>query len=930
MRRIFLLLSTLTVLSCSAEAPKPSTQQAPIVSTLRRAFVIPRAPVQSGIAVLPTVASRALRVAVDANTWIELTPRGAHDVAATTDEGATVYADAFDGADLVYVEDRDRVEELRLARTRDAAAKLVWDVRPGPSIAFVRVKDGRFEAIDRHGAARIVSEPAFAVDHEGVRRPLSVRVDGSTLSATLDTTGLALPIAIDPAWTSAGSPTVVHAMGAIAKLSTGKILVAGGAPPMNPGSNVAELYDPATNTWTTSRSTMAYLRNEMLSVAYAGGAKVLLMGGESSAATTSEIYDAASDTFTTVSSPMPRDIRGATVTLLKDGRIVAFGGAISGSSLATTPMIFDPGTGVWTNPSLSPSSAAWSGRVSHTATQLASGKLYLVGGQSLGSGGITRFDRQVYRWDPVTNTLERVADMPSRREKHHAYALSSGPNAGKLFIFGGAIPSLDETSTYPSAGSFLYDESTNTWTMGPFMTTQRTYFASSEVTGGRILASGGVASLAIPTITAIDNADLYDPLANVWLSAGKMSGPRGAHLQETLAGGGALIVSGITSIVEGSFEITASAERFSFQANAAACLADGQCTSGHCVDGVCCNTACTGQCAACDVSGKVGTCSAVTGAPHGKRTACDSTGTGGACALSCDGTDTAACHFPGTSATCSADGCTGGVETHASTCDGAGACKDAAKSCGDFVCGATACKTACESKADCVNPNHFCEAGKCIPFLSNGIPCTRDDACASGLCVDGTCCESKCDGQCQACDVPGQAGRCTAIKGKPHGARAACPADSASACGSKVCDGVNVTACTETPNCGTYGCDTTTLVCKSTCAANTDCGTGFECKDAACVPQSSKCSADSTQVIGTDGTTTNCAPYACREGQCLRKCNLSTDCLGGSVCDGSGACVTPTPQEDPGGGCTYGGRSEHGVGLLLAIGAALSVARRRR
>ena len=70
MRRIVLVFATLTAVSCSAQSTTPRTHDAPIVSTLRRAFPIPRAAVHSGIATLPSVASRALRVAADTNSVI--------------------------------------------------------------------------------------------------------------------------------------------------------------------------------------------------------------------------------------------------------------------------------------------------------------------------------------------------------------------------------------------------------------------------------------------------------------------------------------------------------------------------------------------------------------------------------------------------------------------------------------------------------------------------------------------------------------------------------------------------------------------------------------------------------------------------------------------------------------------------------------------
>jgi hypothetical protein len=47
------------------------------------------------------------------------------------------------------------------------------------------------------------------------------------------------------------------------------------------------------------------------------------------------------------------------------------------------------------------------------------------------------------------------------------------------------------------------------------------------------------------------------------------------------------------------------------------CGSAAECGTGNCVDGVCCDTACTDQCAACNVSGSVGTCTAAGGAPDG-------------------------------------------------------------------------------------------------------------------------------------------------------------------------------------------------------------------------------------------------------------------------------------------------------------------------
>lgn len=44
-----------------------------------------------------------------------------------------------------------------------------------------------------------------------------------------------------------------------------------------------------------------------------------------------------------------------------------------------------------------------------------------------------------------------------------------------------------------------------------------------------------------------------------------------------------------------------------------------------------------------------------------------------------------------------------------------------------------------------------------------GRACTVGTSCRSGLCVDGVCCDSKCDGICERCNLPGRAGQCAPI-----------------------------------------------------------------------------------------------------------------------------------------------------------------------
>jgi hypothetical protein len=80
----------------------------------------------------------------------------------------------------------------------------------------------------------------------------------------------------------------------------------------------------------------------------------------------------------------------------------------------------------------------------------------------------------------------------------------------------------------------------------------------------------------------------------------------------------------------------------------------------------------------------------------------------------------------------------------------------------------------------------------CVDYQIGPTPCTKknqDRVCGDFFCVDGFCCNSVCNGTCQACNLPGYEGNCYGI---PDGED---PEDDCSEC--QVCDGQG--ACRDVP-----------------------------------------------------------------------------------------------------------------------------------
>jgi len=197
----------------------------------------------------------------------------------------------------------------------------------------------------------------------------------------------------------------------------------------------------------------------------------------------------------------------------------------------------------------------------------------------------------------------------------------------------------------------------------------------------------------------------------------------------------------------------------------------------------------------------------------------------------------------------------------------------------------------------------------CTRELPNGERCADNRQCRSQQCVDGVCCESACRGQCEACNQPGSAGRCVAVRGTPVAPRAACAGTPGAPCAAS-CDGTRRDACVTPPDgtvcqgtecrtgrcmggtCSmlTATCSGATPLCDSATNTCVGCLSNRDCPSSApvCDPSTRRCGPCRTDndCSARAGTTT-CATSGSNAGRCVQ-CTSSNRaaCTGAtSVCD---------------------------------------------
>ena len=326
------------------------------------------------------------------------------------------------------------------------------------------------------------------------------------------------------AWTSTGSMATARHYHTATLLDSGKVLVAGGVPASSAYTGTwlasAELYDPATGTWSATGS-LATSRTDHTATLLPSG-KVLVVGGSTRDYTgdhvlaSAELYDPATETWTgTGSLVTARCVH--TATLLKSGKVLVVGGWSPG--VVANVELYDPATGTWSaTGSLVMAQAHWG----DTATLLDSGQVLIAGGHEFDG---TNDGAELY--DPATETWSVTGST------YRAYHTATLLKSGMVLVSGGS----------PFASSELYDPATGTWTRtGSLAADEPIWHTATLLNSGRVLVVGGWGA------GALASAELYDKNSGTWSDAGVLAQARRFHTATLLLTGHVLVAGGYNDV----------------------------------------------------------------------------------------------------------------------------------------------------------------------------------------------------------------------------------------------------------------------------------------------------------------------------------------------------------------------------------------------
>lgn len=301
-------------------------------------------------------------------------------------------------------------------------------------------------------------------------------------------------------WAATGSMAEARVEFPAVVFTNGKALAAGGLGASSVVLGGAELYDPTTGVWTPAGSLSVPRFGHTATLLTDG--KVLVAGGcVDSACTTptavSELYDPTSNTWTTTGS-LNTARTAHTAVLLKTGKVLVVGG----SPGLTSCELYNPTTGAWSN-----AASTTTGRYLHTITLLSDGKVLAAGGAS---GKYPLNAAEIY--DPTANTWTATGNMVNGRYAHGAALLTDGTIVVAGGVGQSQSCGKDCTGYIPFALAEIFNEATGTFTKAASLSQALAYQSMTMLSTGRALENGGLGTTSVCCVVE-STASFYVPLS---------------------------------------------------------------------------------------------------------------------------------------------------------------------------------------------------------------------------------------------------------------------------------------------------------------------------------------------------------------------------------------------------------------------------------
>jgi hypothetical protein len=268
---------------------------------------------------------------------------------------------------------------------------------------------------------------------------------------------------------------------AASPLPDGRVLIAGGED-MNPWQT-AEVYDPASGRFSTQGvGLMTTPREEAVAAPLPNG-DVLIAGGTDARGPllkSAELFDPASGTFSSAGMGTMTDARDApAAALLPNGDVLIVGG-FDGSSMLSTAELYDPQSREFSDAGVG---RMTTGRWAPIAAPLPDGKVLVAGGVD-DSGQISA---TAELFDPATGTFSSAG--VGRMTTPRAFATAAPLPNGDVLIAGG----ISRNGGDPLTSAELFDPKTNTFSSAGVgsMTGARMQAAAAPLPDGDVLIAGG-------------------------------------------------------------------------------------------------------------------------------------------------------------------------------------------------------------------------------------------------------------------------------------------------------------------------------------------------------------------------------------------------------------------------------------------------------